>query len=173
MLRDILSPRVYLVQDNNTLAFQNLAIRHDLAYYNLSKHALKDLPAFVRAGNYRDVVLGNYRREEEELVCQDFYWIERNVGKVRYLAIWSEEAGESKDEVMELQRPAEVEKPKPAEGEEEAGEPAAEGEVKKSAFCVYDYAWTRPGNQKNLSQWFLREKKDAVRSEECGLAELL
>jgi hypothetical protein len=31
--------------------------------------------------------------------------------------------------------------------------------VKKKAINIYDYEWTKPGNQKNLSQWFFSLKK--------------
>lgn len=26
-------------------------------------------------------------------------------------------------------------------------------------FNIYDYNWTKPGNQKNLSQWFFKQKR--------------
>jgi hypothetical protein len=35
-----------------------------------------------------------------------------------------------------------------------------EGEAKKKAFNVYEHSWTKPGNQKNLSQWFFKQKRN-------------
>jgi hypothetical protein len=88
---------VYLIQDNNTLLYQNLAIKHNFGYFNLQRYSLKDIADFVRKGSFRDVILCNYRQIDEDLISKDFYWIERNIGTVRYLSIWSGEKAESND----------------------------------------------------------------------------
>ena len=48
----MLTPRVYLVQANPTLAFQNLALRHNMGYYNLSRHPLHSLPDYLNSNRY-------------------------------------------------------------------------------------------------------------------------
>lgn len=35
-----------------------------------------------------------------------------------------------------------------------------EGEGGKKKLDIYDYEWTKPGDYKNLSQWFLKYKKN-------------
>jgi hypothetical protein len=35
----------------------------------------------------KNVVLCYYHQEEEKLVSEDLYWIEKNIGTIRYLAI--------------------------------------------------------------------------------------
>lgn len=91
LLRDILRPRVYLVQDNNTLLYQNLAIKHNFGFFNLQKYSIKEVADLIRKGNYRDVILCNYRQASEDMISKDFYWIERHIGNIRYLSIWSRE----------------------------------------------------------------------------------
>lgn len=37
-------------------------------------------------------------------------------------------------------------------------DPPAEGEANKKKFDIYDYEWSKPGEYKNLSQWFFKSK---------------
>ena len=73
---------------------------------------------------------------------------------------------------MELERPPQEEKPKPAEGEE-GGEPPAGEEEPKKGLNVYEHKWSKPGSQKNMSQWFLQQKKGSVKMELLQIGELL
>jgi hypothetical protein len=88
---------VYLVQDNFSLLYQNLAIRHNFAFFNLYKFSLQEIAEFVRKGSFRDVVIGNYRQNQQDLICKDFYWIEKNIGPIRYLGVWEAEDAQSHD----------------------------------------------------------------------------
>jgi hypothetical protein len=69
------------------------------------------------------------------------------LGEIRYLGIWDPEETEIKEKMMELKKPPEPVKTKPAEGEEaQEEEPPAEdeeGEPKK-VFNIYEYQWTQP-----------------------------
>ena len=91
-MRAILKPRIYLIQDNNTLLYQNLAIKNNFGFFNLHRYTLKEVADFVRKGSFRDVILCNYRQHNEDLICKDFYWIEKNIGTIRYLSVWSDES---------------------------------------------------------------------------------
>ena len=44
------------------------------------------------------------------------YWIEKNLGEIRYMGIWSPEEKEIKEDMMKLERPPVEEKPKKPEG---------------------------------------------------------
>lgn len=157
LLKDLLQPRVYLIEENNTLLYQNMAIRHNFGFFNLHNYSFRTIGDLIRTSHYRDVIICNYRQINDDLISKDFHWLEKNIGIIRYLSIWSGEEAESKDEVLHLERPQQVEKPKPAEGEEAEAPPAEEdGEAKKKAFNIYDYTWTKPGNHKNMSQWFFK-----------------
>lgn len=118
LLRDILRPRVFLVQENQTFLFQNLAIRHSFAFFDLTRFSLQEVATEIRKNSFRNVLLSNYRQDNHELICKDFYWIEKNIGTIRYLAVFGHEDAESHDENLHLEKPVVAEKPKPAEGEE-------------------------------------------------------
>lgn len=63
---------------------------------------------------------------------------------------------------MKLEEPPKEEKPKPAEGEEGDAPPPPEeeGEPKKKELNIYEHKWTKPGNRKNMSQWFYQWKNN-------------
>jgi hypothetical protein len=44
------------------------------------------LPKIRKIPN-KDLILCFYYQEEEKLVSEDLYWIEKNIGNIRYLAI--------------------------------------------------------------------------------------
>jgi hypothetical protein len=44
------------------------------------------------------------------------YWIEKNIGKIRYLGIWGGEDKNYVEEKIPLERPVEEKKPKKQEG---------------------------------------------------------
>jgi hypothetical protein len=46
----------------------------------------ESLPKIRKIPN-RNLILCFYHQEEEKLVSEDLYWIEKNVGSIRYLAI--------------------------------------------------------------------------------------
>ena len=165
LLSEVLRPRVYLIQDNNSLVYQNLAIQEGMGYFSLARWTIDEVARRVKQGSFRDVILGSYAQNVDQLICDDFYNIEKNIGNIRYLSVWNEQEIQANDEMMKLEKPPEPEKPKPAEGEEEAEAPPEpegdeEGEAKKKAINIYDFNWTQPGNRKNLSQWFHKQKSD-------------
>ena len=73
LLDEILKPRVFLVQENNTLLYQNIAVKYNLGFFDLKKESLKDIAVSIRKGNYRNVLLCNYSQQHDHLVCQDFH----------------------------------------------------------------------------------------------------
>ena len=82
---------MYLIQENNTLLFQNLAIINNFGFYNLRTHRVEEIVELVKKGSHRDVIICNYSSDSSELICQDFYQIEKHIGEIRYLAVWSDE----------------------------------------------------------------------------------
>ena len=91
MLDDVLKPRVFLVQFNNTTLFQNIAIRYNLGYYDLRITTIDQIGVSVRTGEDRDIIISNYTPSFDGLVCEDFNEIEKKVGTVRYLGVWNNE----------------------------------------------------------------------------------
>lgn len=53
-----------------------------------------------------------YYQEEEKLVSEDLYWIEKNIGNIKYLAINEPEEISESEEKIQLERPKAPEKPK-------------------------------------------------------------
>ncbi len=39
------------------------------------------------------------------MVREDLYWLEKNIGKVRYLAVWHGEEKTYNEEMIQLERP--------------------------------------------------------------------
>lgn len=91
MLDDVLKPRVFLVQSNNTTLYQNIAIRYNLAYYDLRTNSIDEVGVCVRTGEDRDIIISNYTPRFDSLVCEDFNEIEKKVGTIRYLGVWVDE----------------------------------------------------------------------------------
>jgi len=42
------------------------------------------------------------------------YWIEKNLGEIRYLGMWNDEVNQINEKLMKLERPPQPIKPKPA-----------------------------------------------------------
>ena len=118
LLDEVLRPRVFLVQNNPTTLYQNIAIRYGVGFFDLRKSAVQEISTAVRKGHFRDIILCNYMQDIYNLVCEDFYEIEKHIGCIKYLGVWNSEPTESKEEELKLEPPPKEEKPKPAEGEE-------------------------------------------------------
>lgn len=43
--------------------------------------------------------------------------------------------------------------------------PAEEEGEKKKVFNIYEHSWTKPGNQKSLTQWFFKQKRSPAQHE--------
>ena len=56
----------------------------------------------IRKIQNKDLILCYYRQAEEKLVSEDLYWIEKNIGNIRYLAINQPEDINVHDEKIEL-----------------------------------------------------------------------
>ncbi len=78
---------VFLVQWHNSLTFQNVALRYNMALINLHMTPLRESLQQIRKISNRNLILCYYNQEEEKLVSEDLYWIEKNIGTIRYLAI--------------------------------------------------------------------------------------
>ena len=57
---------------------------------------MEDIAVGVRLGDDRNIIISNYS-QNYNLACSDFHNIEKNIGPVRYLAIWQKEDTESKE----------------------------------------------------------------------------
>ena len=108
-----------MVQENNHLTYQNIAIKHNMGFINIRTTELADCEKLVKGCGRRDVILCCYRNGEDSIVSKELYWIEKHLGEIRYLGIWNPEDRQIKEEVMALERPPVVEKVKKPEGEEE------------------------------------------------------
>ena len=73
-------PRIYLVQRNNNLMYQNIALKNDLGFINLRINKLRDCCNLVKNCKRRDIILCYYEQTSEKLVSDDLYWIEKNLG---------------------------------------------------------------------------------------------
>ena len=82
---------MFLVQSNPTLLYQNIAIRYNCCLINLAINNFEQARKIAKNSGKRDIIIANYRQTENKLVSEDLYWIEKNIGKIRYLAIWGGE----------------------------------------------------------------------------------
>jgi len=78
---------VYLVQRHNSLTFQNVALKYNLALINLHMTPLRESLSMIRKIQNKDLILCYYHQEEEKLVSEDLFWIEKNIGTIRYLGV--------------------------------------------------------------------------------------
>lgn len=138
LINSILKPRVFLVQVNNSLVYQSLAIKYDMGFVNLNRIRLRDCLPYVAKCQKRDIILCSHGHEKKRMVSEDLYWIEKNIGDIRYVGNCKHEDKNVHEEKMVLEKPQPPQKPKPAEGEEPPAEeqppaedPPADGEQKK------------------------------------------
>ena len=134
------------MQKNNSTVYQSLAIKYDMGFISLNKTRLRECLDYVSKCKKRDIIICHHGHEKKRLASEDLYWIEKNIGNIRYLAIWNPEDKVAAEEKLVLERPPEPEKPKPVDGEGAEGEekppedPPAEGEEQaKKGFNVFDY----------------------------------
>ena len=71
----ILQPNIFLVQKNNHMAYQNIAIKYNLGYVNLSAMKLKECCEKVKCCGSKNVILNNYSETDERFISEDLYWI--------------------------------------------------------------------------------------------------
>lgn len=133
-----------------------------MGFISLNKMRLRDCLDYKNSCKKRDIIICHHGHEKKRLISEDLYWIEKNIGDIRYLGIWNPENKEIVEEKMILERPVVEEKPKPAEGAEgeEPPPPAEEGDQPKKGLDIFDYEWTKPVCAKNLSQWFCKLKSN-------------
>lgn len=91
LLNSVLKPRIFLVQKNNNLIYQNIAIKFNMGFINLEKKGLRSCESYVRKCGKRDIILAYYSRQDDHLISEDLYWIEKHLGDIRYLGIWHPE----------------------------------------------------------------------------------
>ena len=58
---------------------------------NLAINSLEEARKIAKNTDKKDVIIFNYRQTDDKLVSEDLYWIEKNIGKIRYLGIWGGE----------------------------------------------------------------------------------
>lgn len=85
-----------------------------MGFISLARVPLRECAHLVRKCGKRDVIVCYYGQTDENLICEDMYWIEKNLGEVRYLGIYEPEKIEIESKLMKLERPPEPVKPKPA-----------------------------------------------------------
>ena len=73
------------------MVYQNLALRHDMAFINLNKMRLRDCLDLKNKCKKRDIIICHHGHEKKRLASEDLYWIEKNIGDIRYLGIWMPE----------------------------------------------------------------------------------
>ena len=83
-----------------------------MGFINLSINKLEECCQIVKNCGKRDIIICGYQPGESKMVSQEMYWIEKNLGEIRYLGIWNPEQKEIKEELMHLERPPVEEKPK-------------------------------------------------------------
>lgn len=88
VIAKILKPRIFLVQNNNTNVYQNIALRYGLGFVNLSKQSLRDCDTVLKSLNKQNIIISNHGSEKGRNASEDVFWIEKNLGDVRYLGIW-------------------------------------------------------------------------------------
>ena len=57
----------------------------------MNKYRLRDIAGVVKDSNKRDIIICNHGHEKKRIASEDLYWVERNLGEIRYLAIWESE----------------------------------------------------------------------------------
>ena len=72
LIDDILRPRIFLIQTNQTTLFQNIAIRYNMGYYDLRRESLEDVAIGVRLSEDRNIIISNYS-QNYNLACADFF----------------------------------------------------------------------------------------------------
>lgn len=96
----IMKPRVFLVQRNNNVVYQNIAIKYDMGFISLNKMRLRDSLDYKNKCKKREIIICNHGHEKKRLVSEDLYWIEKNFGEIRYLGIWRPEEKSYVDEKL-------------------------------------------------------------------------
>lgn len=76
-----------------------------MGFFNLRDKKLKSCLQYVQKCDKRDIIICNYACDSEKMVSQDLYWIEKNLGEIRYLGIWNPEPKEIKQKNMKLEKP--------------------------------------------------------------------
>lgn len=89
-----------------------------MGFLNLKQVKLHNSRALVQLMKTRDIVLCHYSQPECSMISEDLYWIEKNIGEIRYVAIWNHEAKLIPFENIILERPV-VEQKQKVEGEGE------------------------------------------------------
>ena len=60
IISSLMRPRVFLVQNHQSLVFQNIAIKHNMTFINLYTNKLKDCLPAIKKSNKRDIILCYY-----------------------------------------------------------------------------------------------------------------
>lgn len=76
-----------------------------MGFVNLREKNLKSCLPLVKSCDRRDIIICNYTQDTEKLTSEDLYWIEKNLGEIRYLGIWVPEKKDCKERKMKLKKP--------------------------------------------------------------------
>ena len=62
-----------------------------MGYFSLARWTINQVASRVKQSSFRDVIIGNYCQNVDQLICDDFHNIEKNIGDIRYLSVWSQQ----------------------------------------------------------------------------------
>lgn len=84
-----------------------------MTIFDLSNTDVRNIiPLLSNKSIQRDILLYNYSAKDR-LISDDLYFIEKNIGSIRFVGVWGVEQKQFKDEKMKLERPVvEVKKKK-------------------------------------------------------------
>ena len=83
-----------------------------MGYINLSTNKLRETASCVKSCGKKNIILNYFDEEDERLISQDLYWIEKNLGEIRYVGIASPEEKTITEEKYKLEREKKEEKEK-------------------------------------------------------------
>jgi hypothetical protein len=90
----ILRPRVYIVAENSSasnILFLNIALKYNMTIFDLSNTDVRNIiPLLSNKSIQRDILLYNYSAKDR-LISDDLYFIEKNIGSIRFVGVWGVE----------------------------------------------------------------------------------
>jgi L-ribulose-5-phosphate 3-epimerase UlaE len=87
-VQQLFRKNVYLVQEHSGSAFQNVALKYGYGCVNLHSVNLRNILPLIMKNPSKNLIICYYKQTEEKMISDDLYWIEKNIGSIKYLAIW-------------------------------------------------------------------------------------
>lgn len=76
-----------------------------MGYINLSTNKLRNTGKIVKDCGKQNIILNYFEEEDERLISEDLYWIEKNLGEIRYVGIAVPEEKAINEEKYMLEKP--------------------------------------------------------------------